>query len=84
MAIKNTNNKIMAAAVFSTKARSGLAAHKKTCTGRAVAGDVTLEGISATKATMPIISRGALSPKARDMPMIVPVKIPGMASGRTW
>jgi hypothetical protein len=36
------------------------------------------------KATMPIISSGAVSPSACAMPMIVPVRMPGMASGRTW
>ena len=36
------------------------------------------------KATMPIISSGAVSPSACAMPMIVPVMIPGIASGRTW
>ena len=33
---------------------------------------------------MPIISSGAVSPSARAMPMIVPVRMPGRASGRTW
>jgi hypothetical protein len=36
------------------------------------------------KATMPIISSGADSPRARAMPMMVPVSIPGIASGSTW
>ena len=35
-------------------------------------------------ATMPIISSGAVSPSAWAMPMMVPVSIPGIASGRTW
>ena len=34
-------------------------------------------------ATIPIISRGAVSPKALAMPIIVPVRTPGMASGKT-
>ena len=34
-------------------------------------------------ATMPIISSGADSPSARAMPMIVPVSMPGIASGNT-
>ncbi len=38
----------------------------------------------ATKARMPIISSGAVSPSARAMPMIVPVRMPGSASGSTW
>ena len=33
---------------------------------------------------MPIISSGAVSPSARAMPMIVPVRMPGSASGSTW
>ena len=33
------------------------------------------------KARMPIISSGAVSPSARAMPMIVPVRMPGIASG---
>ena len=36
------------------------------------------------KATIPIIRSGALSPSARAMPMMVPVSMPGSASGRTW
>ena len=35
-------------------------------------------------ATIPIISSGADSPSARAMPMIVPVSMPGIASGSTW
>jgi len=35
--------------------------------------------MSTRKATMPIINKGALSPKARDMPIIAPVIMPGMA-----
>jgi len=38
----------------------------------------------AMKARMPIISSGAVSPSARAMPMIVPVRMPGSASGMTW
>ena len=41
-------------------------------------------GGAAMKARMPIISSGAVSPSARAMPMIVPVRMPGSASGRTW
>ncbi len=33
---------------------------------------------------MPISSKGAVSPKARASPMMVPVRIPGIATGRTW
>ena len=33
---------------------------------------------------MPIISRGAVSPSAWAMPIMVPVRMPGRASGRTW
>ena len=36
------------------------------------------------KATMPIIRSGAVSPSACAMPMIVPVMMPGIASGSTW
>ena len=32
---------------------------------------------------MPIMISGAVSPSACAMPMIVPVKIPGIASGNT-
>ena len=39
--------------------------------------------MSTMKATMPIISSGAVSPSACAMPMIVPVRMPGMASGST-
>jgi hypothetical protein len=33
---------------------------------------------------MPISSSGAVSPSACARPMMVPVRMPGMASGRTW
>ena len=36
------------------------------------------------KATMPMSSSGAVSPSACAMPMMVPVMMPGMASGKTW
>ena len=36
------------------------------------------------KATKPIINKGAVSPKALDRPIMVPVRMPGMASGSTW
>ena len=36
------------------------------------------------KATIPIISSGAVSPSARAMAKIVPVMIPGIDSGSTW
>ena len=72
---------MIAADVFSTKPRSGLSAHRKTCTGSAVAGSVGPDGRSTTKATMPTMSNGADSPSARAMPMIAPVRIRGIASG---
>ena len=75
---------MMAADVRSTKARSGLSAHKKICTGKAVDGSVKPAGISTIKATMPIINNGAVSPRARAIPIIVPVNMPGSANGRTW
>ena len=75
---------MIAADVFSTKARSGLSAQRKIWTGNAVAGSVKLDGISTMKATMPIINNGAVSPKALAMPIMVPVSMPGIASGRTW
>ena len=84
MATRKTNSTRIAAEVFSAKARSGLSAHKNTCTGRTLAGSFRLPGTSAMKATMPIISNGAVSPSARAMPMIEPVRMPGIASGRTW
>ena len=46
--------------------------------------NIMLSGGVATKARMPIIKSGAVSPSARAMPMMVPVRIPGSASGRTW
>ena len=74
---------MIAALVFSTKARSGASAHRKICTGSAVAGSRMEFGTSTMKATMPIIRRGAVSPSARAMPTIAPVNIPGRASGAT-
>ena len=40
--------------------------------------------MSTMNATMPIMSSGADSPSARAIPMMVPVSMPGMASGKTW
>ena len=83
MATRKANRTMIAPEVFSTKARSGLSDHRKIWTGRAVAASVTPVGISTTKATIPIIRSGAVSPSARAIPMIGPVKIPGIASGST-
>ena len=33
---------------------------------------------------MPIINKGAVSPKALAIPIIAPVSIPGIARGNTW
>ena len=76
---------MIAAEVFSTKPFDTSSDHRKICTGSTVAGSVRLGvGGLAMKARMPIISSGAVSPSARAMPMIVPVRMPGSASGRTW
>ncbi|MNC99509.1 hypothetical protein D3C83_178260 [compost metagenome] len=74
---------MIAALVRSTKPRSISSDHRKICTGKTVAGSVNPSGGVATNARMPIINSGAVSPSARAMPMIVPVKMPGSASGRT-
>ena len=75
---------MIAPEVFSTNARSGLSAHRKICTGSTVAGSAKPPGTSTMKATMPIISSGAVSPRAWAMPMMAPVSMPGIASGSTW
>ena len=67
--------------VFSTKPRSGLSDQRNTCTGSAVAASVTPFGMSTMKATMPIMSSGAVSPSACAMPMMVPVMMPGILTG---
>ena len=41
-------------------------------------------GTSTIKATIPINSKGAVSPSALAIPIIVPVNIPGAALGTTW
>ena len=63
--------------------RSAKSAHMKIWTGSTVPGSVTLPGTSTMKATMPIISSGAVSPSAWAIPMMVPVSMPGIASGTT-
>ena len=73
----------MAAEVFSTKPFETSSDQRKICTGSTVAGSVTPPGGVAMKARMPIMRSGAVSPSARAMPMIVPVSMPGRASGRT-
>ena len=55
-----------------------------TCTGRTVADSVKPAGMLGTKATMPIINSGAVSPSAWASERMEPVIMPGMASGRTW
>ena len=82
--MRNASSTMIAADVRSTNARSGLSAHRKICTGNAVEGSSGPPGTSTMNATMPIISSGADSPSAWAMPMIVPVNMPGIASGRTW
>ena len=75
---------VPSADVFCTKPLSISSDHRKICIGSTLAGSVKPEGGVATKARMPIISSGAVSPSARAMPMMVPVRMPGRASGRTW
>ena len=74
---------MIAAEVFSVNPRSGLSAHRKICTGNTVDGSVTPAGASMINATMPIISNGADSPSAWAIPIMEPVRIPGMATGNT-
>ena len=81
--IKNSNKTIIAAEVFSENALSGLSAQRKICTGRAVAGSNMDFGTSTINATIPIISKGAVSPNALAIPTIAPVNIPGKATGKT-
>ena len=83
MAIRNSSKTMTAADVRSTKARSGLSTQRYICTGNTVDGSVIPPGMSTIKATMPIMRSGADSPRARAMPMMVPVSIPGRARGRT-
>ena len=82
--IMKTSSTRMAAAVRSWKARSEAFSQMKTCTGSTVAAEVKLSGGAGTKETMPIISSGAVSPSAWASDRMVPVSMPGMASGRTW
>ena len=83
MKIRNASSTQMAAEVRETKPRSGLSAQMNICVGREVAGSMMLSGAAVMKAFIPISSRGAVSPSACASPMIVPVRMPGMASGRT-
>jgi hypothetical protein len=83
MSIKKTNRTMIAAEVLSTKALSGLSAQRYIWTGKTVDGSVNPLGTSTIKATIPIISKGAVSPKALAIPMIVPVNMPGRARGST-
>src|SRR5690606_37687414 len=66
---RNRSRTIIAPDVRSTKARSASLAHMNICTGNAVAGSMGVEGTLATKATMPISSKGAVSPKACANPI---------------
>ena len=40
--------------------------------------------MSTMNATIPIMRSGAVSPRARAIPMMAPVRMPGIASGSTW
>ena len=81
------NKTIMAPEARSTNAGSPLTVQLYICTGSAVDGSKTPSGDSAgysrTKATIPINSKGAVSPSAWARPRITPVKIPGAAEGKT-
>ena len=83
-ASSSASSTTIAAEVFSTKPRLTSSDHRNTCTGSTVAGSLSLVGGAAMKARIPISSSGAVSPNARAVPMIVPVRMPGIASGRTW
>ena len=82
--IRKINRTTMAAAVFISNKRSGKSDHWKIWTGIAVAGSVIPVGISRMNANIPIINSGAVSPKACAIPMMVPVRMPGIANGKTW
>ena len=82
--IRNINNTKIVAEVFSTNPISGLFDHKYICTGNTVVGSVKFCGISIIKAIIPIIINGAVSPRALATANIVPVNIPGKASGNVW
>ena len=47
-------------------------------------GSIGVDGISTTKATIPIKINGAVSPNACANPIIVPESVPGNAKGTTW
>ena len=84
MVTKKASSTMMAAEVFSRKALSGLSAQRNIWTGSTVArigesaGDIHDKGHHADHQ-----ARGAVSPRAWAMPMMVPVSMPGMARGRT-
>ena len=71
------------AEVFSVNPRSGLSAHRKICTGNTVDGSVTPQGIHDKRHHAYHQQRGRL-PSACAMPIMEPVRIPGMATGNTW
>lgn len=83
MVIRNPSNTRIAADVLLTNPRSGLSAQMNICVGSAVELSSGLPGADVMKAFIPIRSSGAVSPRAWASPMIVPVSIPGIASGRT-
>ena len=83
MMTKKPSNTKIAAEVRETKPLSGLSAQLKICVGRAVAGSNIPPGAAVMNAFIPMSNRGAVSPRAWARPIIVPVKMPGMASGNT-
>ena len=83
MVIRKASNTRIAAEVRLTNPRSGLSAQMKIWVGKAVALSNGDDADEVMNAFIPISYSGAVSPKARARPMIVPVRIPGIASGRT-
>ena len=75
---------MIAAAVRSMNPRSGSSDHRKICDRQHGRRRQRARRRRGDEGAMPIISNGAVSPSAWAMPMIVPVMIPGSASGRTW
>src|SRR5690606_16284789 len=74
----------LAAAARAWNAGCGREIQLKIWIGSTVNESVNRSGTKGTNATAPTRSSGAASPTARESARIVPVRIPGSASGRTW
>src|SRR5690606_40621395 len=83
-ASSTTSSTMLPAAASRWNSGCGRAIQLKTWIGMTVKPSSGPFGTNGTKASAPMMSSGAASPIARERARIVPVRMPGSASGSTW